>query len=201
MSKTTIPTAGLADDAVDLTSKVTGTLPIANGGTAITSNLRLVTDNHYTLVDVKDYHETDAYTTTSSTNQFTCTDQSLNFTTTAQTNGADLILIHGSLSANSDANDNGFGIFMVHSTSSDFSSGTATTLQTGRYGEALMTGEYTNTTGFAKLTGLTANTTYYVRMFAMIQRPSSGTVTINQDGYATSGSVRHGVVVQQYMKN
>ena len=67
MSKTTIPTAGLADDAVDLTSKVTGTLPIANGGTAITSNLRLVTDNHYTLVDVKDYHETDTYTTTSST--------------------------------------------------------------------------------------------------------------------------------------
>jgi len=201
MSKTTIPTAGLADDAVDLTSKVTGTLPIANGGTAITSNLRLVTDNHYTLVDVKDYHETDTYTTTSSTNQFTCTDQSLTFTTTAQTNGADLILIHGSLSANSDANDNGFGIFMVHSTSSDFSSGTATTLQTGRYGEQLMNNEYRNTTGMADLTGLTANTTYYVRMFAMIQRPSSGTITLNQDGYATSGSVRHGVVVQQYMKN
>jgi len=201
MSKTTIPTAGLADDAVDLTSKVTGTLPIANGGTAITSNLRLVTDNHYTLVDVKDYHETDTYTTTSSTNQFTCTDQSLTFTTTAQTNGADLILIHGSLSANSDANDNGFGIFMVHSTSSDFSSGTATTLQTGRYGEALMTGEYTNTTGFAKLTGLSNSTQYYVRMFAMIQRPSSGTITLNVDGYATSASVRHGVIIHQYMKN
>jgi len=201
MSKTTIPTGGIADDAINLTSKVTGTLPVANGGTAITSDLRLVTDNHYTLVDVKDYTETDAYTTTSSTNQFTCTDQSLNFTTTAQTNGADLILIHGSLSANSDADDNGFGIFMVHSTASDFGSGTATTLQTGRYGEALMNGEYTNTTGFAKLTSLTANTTYYVRMFAMIQRPSGGTITLNQDGYATSASVRHGVVVQQYMKN
>ena len=37
MSKTTIPTAGLADDAVNLTSKVTGTLPVANGGTALTS--------------------------------------------------------------------------------------------------------------------------------------------------------------------
>ena len=37
MSKTTIPTAGLADDAVDLTSKVTGTLPTANGGTGATS--------------------------------------------------------------------------------------------------------------------------------------------------------------------
>jgi|TARA_E500000305_G_C3944964_1_gene199348 hypothetical protein len=37
MSKTTIPTAGLADDAVDLTSKVTGALPIANGGTALTT--------------------------------------------------------------------------------------------------------------------------------------------------------------------
>ena len=37
MSKTTIPTGGLADDAVNLTSKVTGTLPVANGGTALTS--------------------------------------------------------------------------------------------------------------------------------------------------------------------
>ena len=37
MSKTTIPTAGLADDAVDLTSKVTGTLPTANGGPGATS--------------------------------------------------------------------------------------------------------------------------------------------------------------------
>ena len=37
MSKTTIPTAGLADDAVDLTSKVTGTVPTANGGTGATS--------------------------------------------------------------------------------------------------------------------------------------------------------------------
>jgi hypothetical protein len=37
MSKTTIPTGGIADDAVNLTSKVTGTLPVANGGTALTS--------------------------------------------------------------------------------------------------------------------------------------------------------------------
>jgi len=37
MSKTTIPTGGIADDAVNLTSKVTGTLPVANGGTALSS--------------------------------------------------------------------------------------------------------------------------------------------------------------------
>ena len=37
MSKTTIPTGGIADDAINLTSKVTGTLPVANGGTALTS--------------------------------------------------------------------------------------------------------------------------------------------------------------------
>ena len=37
MSKTTIPTGGIADDAVNLTSKVTGALPVANGGTALTS--------------------------------------------------------------------------------------------------------------------------------------------------------------------
>ena len=129
-----------------------------------------LTDNHYTLVDIKSYTETDQYTTTSSTNQFTCTDQSLNFTTTAQTNGADLITLHGSLNAHSNADNNGYGLFMVHSTSSDFSSGTATTLQTGRYGEQLMNNEYRNTTGMANLTGLTANTTYYVRMFAMIQK-------------------------------
>jgi len=212
-------TGGTSIPATNLASGVTGTLPVGSGGTGLTSGttdqfLKFtgsttlasaadngVPSNQYTLVDVKDYTETDTYTTTTSTNQFTCTDQSLNFTTTAQTNGADLIIIHGSLSANSDANDNGYGIFMVHSTTSDFSSGTATTLQTGRYGEALMTGQYTNTTGLAKLTSLTASTTYYVRMFAMIQRPSSGTVTLNQDGYATSGSVRHGVVVQQFMKN
>ena len=89
---------------------------------------------------------------------------------------------------------------MVHSTNSDLSSGT-TAAQTGRYGEQLMNNDYRNTTGFAKLTGLTANTTYYVRMFAMIQRPSGGTITLNQDGYATSADVRHGVVVHQYMKN
>ena len=166
------------------------------GGTEIIT----LTDNHYTLVDIKSYTETDAYTTTSSTNQFTCTDQSLNFTTTAQTNGADLITIEGSLSANSNADDNGFGILMVHSTNSDLSSGT-TSSQTGRYGEALMNGEYTNTGSCTTITGLTANTTYYVRMFAMIQRPSGGTITLNQDGYATSADVRHGVVVHQYMKN
>ena len=37
MSKTTIPTGGIADDAINLTSKVTGALPVANGGTALTS--------------------------------------------------------------------------------------------------------------------------------------------------------------------
>jgi len=37
MSKTTIPAGGIADDAVNLTSKVTGALPVANGGTALTS--------------------------------------------------------------------------------------------------------------------------------------------------------------------
>lgn len=185
----------MAQTLLNLAQGVTGTLPTGN----YVDNG--VPSNHYTLVDVKDYTETDGYTTTSSTNQFTCTDQSLNFTTTAQTNGADLILIHGSLSAQSNADNNGYGLFLVHSTSSDFSSGTATTLQTGRYGENLMNNDYKNTTGFAKLTSLTANTTYYVRMFAMIQRPSSGTISLNVDGYATSGSVRHGVVVQQFMKN
>ena len=71
-----------------------------------------LTDNHYTLVDIKSYTETDQYTTTSSTNQFTCTDQSLNFTTTAQTNGADLITLHGSLNAHSNADNNGYNIYM-----------------------------------------------------------------------------------------
>ena len=37
MAVTTIPTAGITDDAVNLTSKVTGTLPVANGGTATSS--------------------------------------------------------------------------------------------------------------------------------------------------------------------
>ena len=37
MSKTTIPTGGITDDAINLTSKVTGALPVANGGTALTS--------------------------------------------------------------------------------------------------------------------------------------------------------------------
>jgi len=44
MSKTTIPTGGLADDAVNLTSKVTGTLPVANGGTATTSYTAGITE-------------------------------------------------------------------------------------------------------------------------------------------------------------
>lgn len=47
MSKTTIPTGGIADDAVNLTSKVTGALPVANGGTALTSGFL----NGITLVD------------------------------------------------------------------------------------------------------------------------------------------------------
>jgi hypothetical protein len=50
MSKTTIPTAGLADDAVDLTSKVTGTLPTANGGTGATSFTAGITEiDHFRL--------------------------------------------------------------------------------------------------------------------------------------------------------
>ena len=151
------------------------------GGTEIITLL----DNHYTLVDIKSYTETDQYTTTSSTNQFTCTDQSLNFTTTAQTNGADLIVIEGSMNAHSNADNNGYGIMIVYSTNSDLSSGT-TAAQTGRYGEQLMSNEYRNTTTCSRVTSLTANTTYYVRMFAMIQRPSSGTITLNVDGYATS---------------
>tara|TARA_Y100000114_G_scaffold40737_1_gene36248 strand:- start:40 stop:621 length:582 start_codon:yes stop_codon:yes gene_type:complete len=191
----------MALSKIDVANMVTGAVPVANGGTALTSGFINGNAANYTLVDVKSYTETDQYTTTSSTNQFTCTDQSLNFTTTAQTNGADLILIHGSLNAHSNADNNGYGLFMVHSTSSDFSSGTSTTLQTGRYGEQLMNNEYRNTTGLANLTGLTANTTYYIRMFAMIQRPSSGTITLNVDGYATSASVRHGVIVQQFEKN
>ena len=172
-------------------------MALFKGGTEVIN----VTDNHYTLVDIYSYVETDAYTTTSSTNQFLCTDQSLTFTTTAQTHGADKFVFQCSLSANSNADDNGFGIYLVHSTASDFGSGTGTTIQTGRYGEALMNGEYTNTTAQCDLTGLTANTQYYLRMYAMIQRPSGGTVTINQDGYATAGNVRHGVVVHHFMKN
>ena len=160
-----------------------------------------VPSNHYTLVDVAEYSENTSYTTTASTNQFTCTDESCTLTTTAQTNGADIFLIHASLNGYSSANGNGYGLFMVHSTTSDFSSGTSTTLQTGRYGEDLQTANYKNTTGFAKLTNLTANTQYYFRLYAMIQRPSSGTLTLNVDAYATSTSVRHGVVVQQYFKN
>ena len=160
-----------------------------------------VPSNHYTLVDVAEYSENTSYTTTASTNQFTCTDESCTLTTTAQTNGADIFLIHASLNAHSNADNNGYGLFMVHSTTSNFSSGTSTTLQTGRYGEQLMNNEYRNTTGFCKLTNLTANTQYYFRLYAMIQRPSSGTITLNVDAYATSTSVRHGVVVQQYFKN
>tara|TARA_X000001388_G_C2184425_1_gene104935 strand:- start:189 stop:761 length:573 start_codon:yes stop_codon:yes gene_type:complete len=160
-----------------------------------------VPSDHYTLVDVADYQESTGYTTTSSTNQFTCSDESCTLTTTAQTNGADIFLIHASMNGHSNADNNGYGLFMVHSTSSDFSSGTATTLQTGRYGEQLMNNEYRNTTGFAKLTGLTASTQYYFRLYAMIQRPSGGTISLNVDGYASSTSVKHGVVVQQYFKN
>ena len=44
MSKTTIPTGGIADDAINLTSKVTGTLPVANGGTATTSYTAGITE-------------------------------------------------------------------------------------------------------------------------------------------------------------
>ena len=188
-------TNSTATTFVNAASNVTGTLPIANGGTAITSGFKNA--GTYSLHAVADYVETDVYTTTTSTNQFTCTDQSCNLTSSAT---SDVFLVHASLSANSDANDNGYGLYMVHSSTSDFSSGTATTLQTGRYGEALMTGEYSNTTGLAKLTSLAAGT-WYFRLYAMIQRPSSGTITLNQDGYATSGSVRHGVVVQQYKVN
>lgn len=171
------------------------------GFTGTVTGISGVPSNHYTLVDVAEYSENTTYTTTTSTNQFTITDESCTLTTTAQTNGADIFLIHASLNGYSNANGNGYGLFMVHSTSSDFSSGTATTLQTGRYGEDLQSASYKNTTGFAKLTGLTASTQYYFRMYAMIQRPSSGTLTLNVDAYATSTSVRHGVVVQQYFKN
>jgi hypothetical protein len=190
-----ISTAKIADDAVGNTK-----LDLS-ANYAFTGTVTGVVNGDYTLKDIKDYTETDAYTTTSATNQFTCTDQSLNFTTSAQTNGADLICLHASLNAHSDAASNGYGLYLVHSTSSDFSSGTATTLQSGRYCEDLQSGSYKNKTGFARLTSLTANTTYYVRLFAMIQRPSSGTITLNQDAYATSAQVRHCVTMQQFVKN
>jgi len=190
-----ISTAKIADDAVgntklDLTANY-----------AFTGTITGVVNGDYTLKTVTDYHESTGYTTTSSANDFTCTDESLNFTTSAQTNGADIILLHASLNGYSNAAGNGYGIYLVHSTTSDFSSGTATTIQTGRYGEDLQSGSYKNTTGFANLTSLTASTTYYVRMYAMIQRPSSGTLSLNVDGYASSTKVKHSVVAQQFVKN
>ena len=190
-----ISTAKIADDAVgntklDLTANY-----------AFTGTITGVVNGDYTLETVTDYTETDGYTTTSSANDFTCSDQSLTFTTSAQTNGADIICLHASLNGYSDAAGNGYGLYLVHSTASDFSSGTATTLQSGRYAEDLQAGSYKNTTGFAKLTSLTASTAYYVRLYAMIQRPSSGTISLNVDAYATSGLVRHCVTMQQFVKN
>tara|TARA_R100001143_G_C3331323_1_gene119590 strand:- start:12 stop:671 length:660 start_codon:yes stop_codon:yes gene_type:complete len=180
---------------VNAASNVTGTLPIANGGTALTSGFKNA--GTYSLHAVADYVETDGYTTTASSNQFTCSDQSCTLTSSGT---SDVFLIHASLNGYSDADSNGYGLYMVHSSTSDFSSGTATTLQTGRYGQQLMSGAYKNTTGLAKLTGLAAGA-WYFRLYAMIQRPSSGTISLNVDAYATSGSVRHGVVVQQYKVN
>ncbi len=190
-----ISTAKIADDAVgntklDLTANY-----------AFTGAITGVVNGDYTLKTITDYKETDAYTTTAASSQFTCSDQSLTFTTSAQTNGADIICLHASLNAHSDGDSNGYGLYLVHSTTSDFSSGTATTLQGGRYCEDLQSVSYKNTTGFAKLTSLTASTAYYVRLYAMIQRPSSGTITLNQDAYATSAQVRHCVTMQQFVKN
>jgi len=151
----------------------------------------------YSLHAVADYVETDGYTTTASSNNFTCSDQSCTLTSTGT---SDVFIIHASLNGYSDADGNGYGLYMVHSDASDFSSGTATTLQTGRYGQGLMNQAYKNTTGLAKLTGLAAGA-WYFRLYAMIQRPSAGTISLNVDAYATSGSVKHGVVVQQYKVN
>ena len=180
---------------VNAASNVTGTLPIANGGTALTSGFKNA--GTYSLHAVADYVETDGYTTTASSNEFTCTDQSCTLTSSGT---SDVFLIHASLNGYSDADSNGYGLYMVHSSTSDFSSGTATTLQTGRYGQGLMNQAYKNTTGLATLTGLAAGA-WYFRLYAMIQRPSSGTISLNVDGYASSGSVKHGVVVQQYKVN
>ena len=196
----TLPTANggtnsTATTFVNAASNVTGTLPIANGGTALTSGFKNA--GTYSLHAVADYTETDGYTTTASSTQFTCSDQSCNLTSSAT---SDVFLIHASLNGYSDADGNGYGLYMVHSSTSDFSSGTATTLQTGRYGQSLFSQEYKNTTGLATLTGLAAGT-WYFRLYAMIQRPSSGTISLNVDAYASSGSVRHGVVVQQYKVN
>jgi len=192
----------------------TGTLPLAliTGLGDFFGNGQGVPSGHYTLVDVADYQETTVYQVFQTTDMFQCTDKSLTFTTTDQANGDDIILIHGSLSAQNEVYDlNGYGIYMVHSTDPTFAT-YSTTLQTGRYGEYL-TGsissaynaggytDYTNTTGFAKLTGLVANTQYYVRMYAMTWVPEFGQININADGYGTSSSVRHGVIAQQFMKN
>ncbi len=108
-------TGSTATTFVNAATNVTGTLPIANGGTALTSGFKNA--GTYSLHAVADYTETDGYTTTASSTQFTCSDQSCNLTSSAT---SDVFLIHASLNGYSDADSNGYGLYMVHSSTSDF---------------------------------------------------------------------------------
>ena len=196
-STLTPPATMPASSGANLTSltsgNLTGALPAISG-----ASLTGIDIGNYSFHAMAQYDETTYYDLTASTNDGVITDESCSLTPTST---SDIFIITCSLTAWTDTTGNGFGITMRYDTASDFSSNTQI-YGAGRYSEmAESTNLYAQQSCTMTVTGLAADTLHYFRMYAMIQRPASGTVRLNNDAYASSGNAKHGVTVIQLRYN
>ena len=159
---------------------------------------------NYSVHAIAEYGETTQYDFTASGHPVAISDESCTLTATST---SDIFIATISCSAYTNVAGNGFGLMLVKDTASDFSNSDGDTSgnywihQTGRYTEmAESTNFYSNLSFTCKFT-LPNTTQTYFRLNGMVQRPSSGTITFNQDTYATTEFSRHGLQIVQYRYN
>ena len=159
---------------------------------------------NYSVHAIAEYGETTQYDFTSSAHPVQISNESCTLTATST---SDIFIATFSCTAYTNASANGFGLLLVKDTASNFSNSDGDTTgdywlhQTGRYTEmAESTNFYANLSYTCKFT-LPNTTQTYFRLNGMVQRPSSGTITFNQDTYATTEFSRHGLQIVQYRYN
>jgi|5_EtaG_2_1085323.scaffolds.fasta_scaffold103461_3 hypothetical protein len=206
----------MAFATIDVTKGITGTIPVANGGTGVASGTTgqflkftgsttlasaAVDTGNYSVHAVAEYGETSTYDFTSSAHPVTISDESCTLTATST---SDIFIASGSVMAYSNNSSGGFGILVKKDTVSDFSnddgSGNFWLYQSGRYAIHSQSSNFYNLQSFNFQFTLPNTTQHYFRIYGMVQC-SSGLVRFNNDAYATTENARHKLMITQYKYN
>ena len=184
--------SGASLTALNASELGSGTVPTARLGTGTASSSTILygdqtyktapSGGNYSVHAVSQYTEDTAYNLANVGNseQYVITDE---YITLTPTHTSDIFLCLVNMGTSASSINIGFGLHMIVSTTTDFSSGNTTVGKTGRYSQTLQSlgGEGQMHENFsATVTGLTADTAHYFQCFGMTHYGATGTVGFNK---------------------